>query len=130
VEKKTIPLAEETVQLEVRDVETGRVRVTTSTELVNEILEADLVSEAAEVTRVPIGQVVQAIPAVRNENGVTIVPVLEEVVVIQRQLVLKEELHIRISEQTSRVSVPVQLRKQHAKLDRQPSPDTIEAKDD
>jgi stress response protein YsnF len=130
VEKKTIPLAEETIRFEVQDVETGRVRVTTSTEFVNEIIEADLVSEAAEVTRVPIGQVVQAIPPVRNENGVTIVPVLEEVVVIERQLVLKEELHIRVSEQTSRVSVPVQLRKQHAKLERQPSPDINEADDD
>jgi stress response protein YsnF len=130
VEKKTIPLAEETVQFEVRDIETGRVRVTTCTELVDEMIEADLVSEAAEVTRVPIGQVVQAIPPVRNENGVTIVPVLEEVVVVEKQLLLKEELHIRISEQTSHVSVPIQLRKQHAKLERQPSPDPSEAKDD
>jgi hypothetical protein len=130
VEKKTLALAEEEAQLDIREIETGRVRITTSTELVEEVVEADLLGEIAEVTRVPIGRVVEEMPIVRNENGVTIVPVLEEVVVAQKQLVLKEELHIRVTEAISHVSVPVQLKKQHAELERQASPTTTEAKND
>lgn len=34
-------------------------------------------------------------PEIRTEGDVTIVPVLEEVLVVEKRLVLKEELHIR-----------------------------------
>ncbi len=52
-------------------------------------------SERVEVERVPLGRVVESAPPVREENGVTIIPVMEEVVVTETRLVLKEELHIR-----------------------------------
>ena len=48
----------------------------------------------------------------------TIVPVLEEVLVVETQLVLKEELHIRRQRTTEAVEVPVQLRKQRAMVER------------
>ena len=47
-----------------------------------------------------------------------IVPVLEEVLVVQKQLVLKEELHIRRRVETEAVEVPVSLRKQRAIVER------------
>ena len=47
-----------------------------------------------------------------------IVPVLEEVVVVQKQLVLKEELHIRRRAETETVEVPVSLRKQRVIVER------------
>ena len=47
------------------------------------------------VERVAIGRVVDAMPEVRQEGDVTILPVVEEEVVVMRRLVLKEEVHIR-----------------------------------
>ncbi len=55
---------------------------------------AELEHEDVRVERVTIGQEVTVAPEVREENGVLIVPVLEEVLVVQKRLVLKEELHI------------------------------------
>ena len=53
-------------------------------------------------------------------NGdLTIVPVVEEVLVVEKRLVLKEELHIRRTSQTELVEVPVTLRKQRAVVERQ-----------
>ena len=48
----------------------------------------------------------------------TIVPVLEEVLVIEKQLILKEELHIRRRVTTEKVQLPVSLKKQRAIIER------------
>jgi stress response protein YsnF len=48
-----------------------------------------------------------------------IVPVLEEILVVRRQLVLKEELHIQRRVETEAVQVPVTLRKQRAIVERE-----------
>ena len=66
----------------------------------------------------PIDRVVEAPPEVRPEDGVTIVPVLEEVLVVEKRLVLKEELHIRRTMEAKPVAVPVTLRKQRAEVER------------
>jgi Domain of unknown function (DUF2382) len=60
--------------------------------LVEEIAQANLQSDSVEVNRVPIDRIVDVGPTVRTENDVVIVPVLEDVLVVQKQLVLKEEL--------------------------------------
>ena len=56
----------------------------------------------------------------RTEDGVTIVPILEEVLFVEKRLVLKEELHIRRRVSTETVQVPVVLRKERAVVERVP----------
>ena len=115
---EVIPLIEEELHLEKRSSVTGKVRVRTETEAVEEIARATLDGENVEVTRVPVGREVSAAPAVRTEGDVVIVPVLEEILVVEKRLVLKEELHIRRQVRTEQVEVPVQLRKQRAIVER------------
>jgi stress response protein YsnF len=55
---------------------------------------------------------------VRTEDDVMIVPVLDEVSVVQKQLVLEEELHIRRQVESEAVEVPVTLCKQWAVVER------------
>ena len=121
--EEVIPLAEETASVHKREVVTGRVRVQTRTDTIEELATADLRRETVEVTRVPIDQVVEAVPEIRTEGDLMIVPVVEEVVVIEKRLVLKEEIHIRRTAQTEAVEVPVTLRKQRAVVERL-GPDT------
>ena len=91
-EAQTVPLAEE--RLVVEKVEHGRtVRVSTRTREHQVEVDEMLTSVRAEVTRVPIDRVVDTVPEVEERDGVTVIPVLEEVLV--RQLVLREELHVR-----------------------------------
>jgi stress response protein YsnF len=70
---------------------------------------------------------VETAPGIRTEGDVTIVPVLEEVLVVEKRLLLKEELHIRRGVETETVEVPVTLRKQRAVVEREapkdPRPD-------
>ncbi len=115
----TVPVLEEQAYLSKETVTTGRVRVVTHSETIERLAEATLHSEAVEVTRVPIDQpVTGALPQVRTEGEVTIVPILEEVLVVEKRLVLKEELHIRRRPTVEQVEVPVTLRRQTARVER------------
>ncbi|MBB3019485.1 uncharacterized protein (TIGR02271 family) [Microvirga lupini] len=118
VAEEIIPLVEETASVSKREVVTGHVRVQTVTDAVEELARASVQREDVEVTRVPIDKVVEAAPEIRTDGDVTIVPVLEEVLVVTKQLVLKEELHIRRRIETETVEVPVTLRKQRALVER------------
>ncbi|WP_050735664.1 YsnF/AvaK domain-containing protein [Methylobacterium sp. ARG-1] len=117
----TIQVVEETARIDKRVVETGRVRVSTRTETVDQVLRESLRSDTIEVTRVPVNRTLsegEVPPVAREEDGVTIIPVLEEILVVEKRLVLKEELHIRRSSTDEDVEVPVTLRKQHAVVER------------
>ena len=116
--EEILPLAEETATVEKREIVTGKVRVRTITETLEELTKANLQSGTVEVTRVPIDKVVDMAPEIRTEGDLTIVPVLEEVLVVTKQLVLKEELHIRRRVETEAVEVPIKRRKQRAIVER------------
>jgi uncharacterized protein (TIGR02271 family) len=109
-----VRLVEETLRLDKRQVSTGKVRISTVVDTVEEVARASLDEEKVEITRVPVDKVVEVAPAVRTEDGVTIVPVLEEVLFVEKRLVLREELHIRRRIETEDVEVPVTLRKERA----------------
>jgi uncharacterized protein (TIGR02271 family) len=116
-----IELVEETARIEKRVVETGRVRVSTRTEATEQILRETLRGDSVEVTRVPIDRVIsegETAPQIRNEGGLTIIPVLEEILVVEKRLVLKEEVHIRHTASDESVEVPVTLRRQRAVVER------------
>lgn len=116
--EERIPLVEEEVRLDKEERVTGRVRIRTVTDEDEEIVRATLDEEAVEVERVPIGRTVDVAPDIRTEGDVTIIPVVEEVLVVEKRLVLKEELHIRRHVSTENVEVPVTLRKQRAVVER------------
>lgn len=119
-EEQTLPLVEERARIEKRATETGRVRVRTLTELTEELLRESLRSDAVEVTRVPVGRTLdegEAAPEVRTEDGVTIIPVLEEILVVEKRLVLVEEVHVRQTASSEEVEVPITLRRQRAAIE-------------
>jgi stress response protein YsnF len=116
--EEILPLVEETATVEKREIVTGKVWVRTVTETLEELTKANLQSDTVEVTRVPIDKVVDTAPVIRTEGDLTIVPVLEEVLVVTKQLVLKEELHIRRRVETEAVEVPIKRRKQRAIVER------------
>jgi stress response protein YsnF len=120
-EVEVIALAEEEVRLDKRMVTKGKVRVRTIVDVETELAKATLDGETVEVTRIPIDRIVDQAPGVRVEDNVTIIRVLEEVLIVEKRLVLKEEVHIRKLATTEDVEIPVELRKQHAVIERLPA---------
>ncbi|KAA2238215.1 YsnF/AvaK domain-containing protein [Salinarimonas soli] len=114
-----IPIVEERATIGKRAVEGGRVRVHSRVEERQELLRETLSHEEVTVERVPIDREVTEAPAIREENGVTIVPVVEEILVVERRLRLKEELHIKKVQRTEEVEVPVTVRSTRATVERE-----------
>jgi uncharacterized protein (TIGR02271 family) len=123
VSEEIIPLVEENATISKRQVLTGHVRVQTIIDTVEELARSDVQRETVEVTRVPVDRMVETAPEIRTEGEVTILPVVEEVLVVEKRLLLKEELHIRRRGETETVEVPVSLRKQRAVVEREASTD-------
>ena len=116
---RTIQLLEEQATVGVREVTTASVRVATRVESFEQMAQADLQSDAVEVTRVVIGTtIIGELPQVRTEGDITIVPIFEEVLFVEKRLMLKEELHIRRRTTSESVEIPVTLRRQTADIER------------
>jgi uncharacterized protein (TIGR02271 family) len=116
-----VPLASEELRLEKRETTTGKVRVQTVVETVDELARATVEEESLDVQRVPVGKVVAEPPGIRTEGEVTIIPVLKETMIVEKRLVLVEEVHIRRTTSSRVVETPITLRKQKAIIDSIPS---------
>lgn len=113
-----IPLLEEEVSVSKRVVPTSRVQVSRVTHSHEQLVDELLSREQVEVERVAIDKPIDAMPSVREEGDSIIVPVVEEVLKIERLLILKEEVRIRRVKGTERYQERVTLRKQEAVVTR------------
>ncbi len=119
-----IPLFEEALSVSRRVVPTSRVQVSRVTHTHEHLVDELLERERVEVERVAIDKPVDHMPSVREEGDYLIFPVVEEVLKIERVLVLKEEVRIRRVKGTERYQERVTLRKQEAVVNRLPIDET------
>lgn len=115
---ENIQLVEESISVAKERVVTGRVRVATTSSAVEEFAQATLAGVRVEVTRERIDREIEAVPQTRVEGDTTIIPVVEEIVIVEKRLILVEEIRIRQITTTEEISVPVSLRKQTATVER------------
>ncbi len=94
-EKLIIPVIEEEAFLDKRVVETGKVRISKRISEREETIDEPLFREEVTVERVAVNQYVDQMPQVRHEGDVMIIPVVQEQLVMQKRLVLVEELRVR-----------------------------------
>jgi uncharacterized protein (TIGR02271 family) len=115
-----IPLLAEEITVSKQTVETGRVQVSRIThereQLIDELLEQDLV----EIDRIPINRKIDTMPSVREEGDTVVIPIVEEMLVIERRLLLKEEVRVRRVRSTERHRESVTLRYHEAVVTRLP----------
>lgn len=112
----TIALAEERLSVGTRQVETGRVRVRVVTDEETVTAAAALFDHGVDIKHVPVGRVVTEVPQVRQDGETTVIPVLEEILVVEKRLVLIEEIHIRRTTSQTDVEQPVTVRRQRAEI--------------
>jgi uncharacterized protein (TIGR02271 family) len=93
----TIPVLQEELQVGVRRVDTGRgVRIHKAVTSSPHTVEQVLAHDELEVRHVPVGRLVAPAdaPAPRYEGDTYIIPVLEEVLVLEKRVCIREEIHI------------------------------------
>ena len=117
-ETVAVPVAEEKLTVTKQDVETARVRVSLKTETLQDVVRETLRGHRVEVERIPIGREVDHVLESRVEDGVVIIPVVEEILVVEKRLVLKEEVRLRYVNTTEAVEYPLTRRSQSAVIER------------
>lgn len=93
-----VPVVEEQLSVATRAIDTGRgIRVHKTVHALPVTVDETLAHDEMDVRHVPVDRLLEdgeTVPASRYEGDVLIVPVLEEVLVVERRMRLKEELHI------------------------------------
>jgi uncharacterized protein (TIGR02271 family) len=117
-EVAAIPLVEERLSVAKRQVENGRVRVHVTVEEREETVTEHLARDDLQIERVPRNVRLTEVPHVRLEGNTTIVPVVEEVLVVEKALMLVEEIHICRRSVSETAQIPVTVRSERAKVER------------
>lgn len=115
-----LPLIAEEVSVQKRKVVSGKVRIHKRVQQWDEPIDELLLREQVDVKRVAIGQYVETAPAVRSEGSTTIIPVLEEVLVLEKRLLLREEIHVTHQQSHVRDQQSVSLRREEIEVERIP----------
>lgn len=113
-----VPVLAEDLKISTRKVPTGTVRVEKHTTEQQQTVSMPLTREHAHVERVQINRQVDGPMPVRREGDTIIMPVVEEVAVVEKRLMLTEEIRITRRRTTEQHTENVTLKQQHAEVER------------
>lgn len=113
-----VPIVEEDATISKRAVDTGTVRVSSTYDEIEHVVREQLLHQEVEVARVPIDRVIDAIPDIQEGEDLIIIPVAEERLVVRKELVLVEEIHLKKRGYVEQVEQPVSLRSTRIEVER------------
>lgn len=120
-----IPVIEEQVIIDKQVVESGVVRIRKNVHEEEVTVDVPLMHEEHHIERVPFNEYLDTPPpAVRYEGEKMIIPILREEVVVQKRIVLVEELHITKRQVETSEPQRVTLRKEEVTIDRSATNET------
>jgi stress response protein YsnF len=117
-EQSVIPIIREEVCADAVPVVTGGVRVTKSVESHDEIVEQELRKSHVDVKRVMTNRVVDGPQSPRRVGDTLIIPVVSEVLKVEKQWVVTEEIHITEHQELETVQNKVTLDSEQAQVER------------
>ena len=89
-----IPIVEERLIPEIRSVELGELRIQKHIDEVEEAVQQAVTRDDIVIERVPVDRPLEAPVEARQEGGWTIFPIMREVLVVKKQLMLVEEVRV------------------------------------
>lgn len=112
-----IPVISEEVHAHAVPAQTGGVRVIKRPYTHDEMVELELRKSRVEVKRVKTNRVVDGPQPVRHEGSTTIVPIVSEIVKIEKQFVVTEEIYITQREEGDTFRQNVNLYSEEARIE-------------
>lgn len=118
VDNVSIPVIEEHLNIDKKTVETGRYKIkkTVSQEEYSE--DIPTIHEKVDIQRVQVNKYIDTMPDVRYEGDTTIIPVIKEVVVVEKKLMLVEEIHVTRTNSEVSVKVKDKIRKENIEINK------------
>lgn len=118
-----VPVMVEDLDVQKHKMEAGRVRISKVIREHEELVDEPLLREEVIIERVPINRFVEAAIPLRSEGDTIIVSLLEEVPVVVKRLMLKEELRITVRRVEAHKPTSVTLRSEEVTVERIASKD-------
>ena len=121
-----IPVAEERIVVRKRQVDGATTRIVKRVLEDTQTVDETLLGEEVEVKRVKVDRHVEAAEPIRSEGDTTIIPLYEEVLVVEKRLVLAEELHVTKKQTERREPQTVTLRREEVSVERVEPEEVVE----
>jgi uncharacterized protein (TIGR02271 family) len=116
----TIPVVAEEVQVRTERTTTGRVRVRKIVHREEQTIDEPILQERVDVERVAIDRWVDEAPPIRSEGRTLVVPVVEEVLVVEKRLRLREEVRLTWRCEEEREPQHLVVRREEVRVERLP----------
>ena len=120
-DEAVVPIVEEELHIEKQNVETRRVRLTKTVQEREVLVTQPVMQEDIQIERVPVDRWLSEPASVRYEGDIMIIPVMEEVPVVEKRLRLKEELRVTKRQIITQRNEPMRLRTEEVHVERMPS---------
>lgn len=120
-EETVIPVVEEEAQIKKRLVEQNRTRITKQVHMEEETIDTPLRQERVQVERVPMERIIDSPMTSRYDGDTLVIPVMEEVLIIEKKLLLKEEVRVTKYVGETEHQEIVTLRKEAVTVERTPT---------
>ena len=118
IENVSVPVIEEELEVGKRRVEGDRVSVRTIPRERTEVVEQPLESMEVEIERIAIDREIDTAPEIRNDGDTMIIPIVEERLVVEKRLFLREEVHVHRRRVVTQFRQNVTLRSQEVVVER------------
>ena len=116
-----IPVVAEDAEIRKERRITGKVRLRKIVHHEEQTIDEPLLRERVNVERVAIGQWVDEAPPIRNEGETLVVPVVEEVLVVEKRLRLREEVRLTWCREEEHEPQHLVVRREEVSVERVPA---------
>jgi uncharacterized protein (TIGR02271 family) len=89
-----IPVIQEELDVGKQAVESGRIRVSKRIETTESVIDEPLLQQGYDIQRTQLNRIVDDVPEPRYDGDTLVLPILEEVLVVEKRLILREEIRI------------------------------------
>jgi len=116
----TIPVVEESLSVTKRIVEGAGVRIVKRVVTEEVTVEEPTVHESAHVERVAVNRLLapnEPLPKARQEGDTLIIPLFEEIVVVETRTRLTEELHVQLSKTETVTPQKMTIRREEVRVE-------------
>lgn len=125
-ELTVILVVEEALTVAKRIIDRGGIRVTKLVHEHEEIVDELLQHQHVTVERVLMNQPVDQAPSIKQEGNTLIIPIIEEILVVEKRLILKEEVRVTTQLVGQRHPQATTVRREEAVIERIKPPTTEE----
>jgi len=113
-----INVLEEQAHVSKQVVEQGKVRIVKKVHEEEAIVDVTARSESVKIEKMPVNKYVEVAPQIRYEGDTMIFPVVQEVIVVEKRLLLVEEVHITKTTITNEGEKSMPLRREEVFVER------------